>query len=64
MLGCVAAGLRGCVVDGKGTVLRERDLPCEVEEIAGYLAELPVPIERIGFESGTLSQHLFYGLKA
>lgn len=53
-----------CVVDGKGTVLYERDLPCEIEEIAGYLTALPVTIERIGFEAGTLSQHLFYGLKA
>lgn len=53
-----------CVVDGKGTVLYERDLPCEIVEIAGYLTALPFTIERIGFESGTLSQHLFYGLKA
>ena len=29
----------------------------------GYLNALPFSIERIGFESGTLSQHLFYGLK-
>ena len=53
-----------CVVDGKGTVLHERDLPCEIEEIAGYLTALPVSIARIGFESGTLCQHLFYGLTA
>ncbi|MFG6511934.1 MULTISPECIES: transposase [unclassified Sulfitobacter] len=53
-----------CVVDGKGTVLHERDLPCEIEKIARYLTALPVSIERIGFECGTLSQHLFYGLKA
>lgn len=53
-----------CVVDGKGTVLRESDLPCEIKEIAGYLTALAIPIERIGFESGTLSQYLFYGLKA
>ena len=53
-----------CIVDSKGTVLHERDLPCEIEEIAGYLNALPVSIERIGFESGTMSQHLFYGLKA
>ncbi len=53
-----------CVVDGKGKVLRERDLPCEIVEIAAYLNALPVSIQRIGFESGTLSQHLFYGLKA
>jgi len=53
-----------CVVDGKGTVPHERDLPYEVEKIAGYLNALPVSIQRAGFESGTLSQHLFYGLKA
>ena len=53
-----------CVVDNKGKVLCERELPCEIEEIAGYLTALPILIERIGFESGTLSQHLFYGLTA
>ena len=53
-----------CVVDDKGTVLHVRDLPCKVGEIAGYLTALPVSIERVGFESGTLSQHLFYGLNA
>lgn len=53
-----------CVVDGKGTVRHERELPCEIGEIAGYLNALPVSIQRAGFESGTLSQHLFYGLKA
>lgn len=53
-----------CLVDDKCTVLQERDLPCEIEEIAGCLTALPVSIARIGFEPGTLSQHLFYGLKA
>ncbi len=53
-----------CVVDGKGAIVCERELPCEIEEIAGCLTALAFPIERIGFESGTLSQHLFYGLTA
>src|SRR5210317_2072275 len=53
-----------CVVDGKGAIVCERELPCEIEEIASCLAALSFPIERIGFESGTLSQHLFYGLTA
>ncbi len=53
-----------CIVDSKGTVLHERDLLCEIKEIAGYLNALTVSVARIGFESGTLSQHLFYGLKA
>lgn len=25
-----------CVVDGKGTLVCERELPCEIDEIAGY----------------------------
>ncbi len=53
-----------CIIDSKGAVVHERELPCEIEEIAGCLIALRVPIERVGFESGTLSQHLFYGLKA
>jgi len=52
-----------CVVDGKGTVLFERELPCEVIDIAECLAGFPHPIVRVGFEAGTMSQHLFYGLK-
>ena len=46
------------------TVLLERELPCEVCEIAECLGAFPHPIERIGFEAGTVSQHLFFGLKA
>lgn len=53
-----------CVVDSKGTMLLERELPCEIEDIAECLATFPHPIERIGFEAGTMSQHLYFGLKA
>ncbi|MBJ3763813.1 transposase [Maribius pontilimi] len=53
-----------CVVDGKGKVPCERELPCEIEEISAYLAALSVWVERICFESGTLSRNLFYGLTA
>lgn len=53
-----------CIVDGKGTVLLERELPCEVSDIAACLGAFPHPIERIGFEAGTKSQHLFRGLEA
>lgn len=53
-----------CIVDNKGAVLFERELPCEVDEIATRLKAFRHPIERIGFESGTMSQHLFYGLTA
>jgi len=51
-----------CIVDNKGKVLLERELPCEVCEIVDCLADFPHLIERVGFEAGTMSQHLFYGL--
>lgn len=51
-----------CVVDIKGKVLFERELPCEVGDIAACLVVFPHPIVRVGFEAGTMSQHLFYGL--
>ena len=53
-----------CIVDTKGAVLLERELLCQVKEIAECLAVFPYPIERVGFEAGTMSQHLFHGLKA
>ena len=51
-----------CVVDSRGKVLLERELPCEVAVIADCLRGLPYAIDRIGFEAGTMSQHLFHGL--
>jgi len=53
-----------CIVDSKGTMLLERELPCEVSDIAECLTHFPHPIERVGFEAGTMSQHLYFGLKA
>jgi transposase len=53
-----------CIVDNKGKVLFERELPCEVIDIAECLAGFPHRIERVGFEAGTLSQHLYFGLSA
>jgi hypothetical protein len=51
-----------CIVDGKGIVLLERELPCEVSDIAACLGAFPNPIERVGFEAGTMSQHLCHSL--
>lgn len=45
-------------------MLFERELPCEIEDMAECLADFPHPIERVGFEAGTMSQHLYFGLKA
>jgi len=53
-----------CGVDNKGPVQLERELPCEVSDIIECLAGFLHPIERIGFEAGTMSQHLFFGLQA
>jgi transposase len=42
----------------------ERELPCEVEDITACLMAFPHAIERVGFEVGALSQHLYFGLQA
>ena len=53
-----------CIADNKGKVIFERELACEVADISDCLQQLPYPIERVGFEAGTMSQHLFFGLQA
>ena len=53
-----------CVVDTKGKVVLERELACEVDDIAACLSDFEFPIERIGLEAGTMSQHLYFGLQA
>jgi len=53
-----------CIVDSKGEVYLERELPCEIEDIANFLAAFEHPVERIGFEAGALSQHLYFGLQS
>jgi len=52
-----------CIVDEKGSVRLERELPCEIEAIADALADFPNPVARVGFEAGTMSQHLYFGLR-
>ncbi|MEO0551520.1 MAG: IS110 family transposase [Pseudomonadota bacterium] len=52
-----------CVVDGRGKVCLERELSCEVDDIASCLEAFGHPIARIGFEAGSLSQHLYFGLQ-
>uniref|UniRef100_UPI001D09D743 IS110 family transposase n=1 Tax=Roseobacter weihaiensis TaxID=2763262 RepID=UPI001D09D743 len=51
-----------CIVDARGAVALERELACDVGEITKCLASFPHPITRIGFEAGTMRQHLFFGL--
>ncbi|MGA9409835.1 MAG: IS110 family transposase [Roseobacter sp.] len=51
-----------CIVDSKGAIVLERELGCDVDEITNCIKSFAHPIVRIGFEAGTMSQHLFYGL--
>lgn len=51
-----------CIVDSKGAIILERELGCDVTEITNCLKGFAHPIVRIGFEAGTMGQHLFYGL--
>jgi transposase len=53
-----------CIIDTKGKVLFERELPCEIKDIVACLSDFTHPIERVGFEAGTMSQHLYFGLEA
>lgn len=53
-----------CIVDTKGKVLLERELFCDVDDIAHCLSQFPHPVERVGFEAGTMSQHLYFGLQS
>jgi transposase len=53
-----------CIVDGKGKVHLERELSCEVRDIVECLGAFEHPIERVGFEAGSLSQHLYFGLQS
>jgi len=51
-----------CIVDTNGKVILERELACEVDDISECLSQFQYPIERVGFEAGTMSQHLFFWL--
>ena len=53
-----------CLVDDSGKTVLEKALPCEVEDVADCLREFGKPIEMVGFEAGTMSQHLYHGLSA
>ena len=49
-----------CIVDTKGNVVLERELACEIDDIVECLSDCAFPIERIGFEAGTMSQYLYF----
>ena len=53
-----------CIIDDSGTILFEDKVVSEVEEIVSCLKRFSSDVKSIGFEAGTLSQYLSYGLQA
>jgi transposase len=53
-----------CVINQQGEIKAEGQVPSEVEDLLAYLGALDVEITSIGFEAGTLTQCLTYGLQA
>lgn len=52
-----------CVIDADGKHVFERAVACEIEDIVACLRGVPPGQCRIGFESGAMSQHLYFGLQ-
>ena len=53
-----------CVMDEKGSIKAEGQTPSEVEDVMDFLGSLDVEITSVGFEAGTLTQYLTYGLQS
>jgi len=53
-----------CVIDEQGEIKSEGQVPSEVEHVVAYLDSSGFEITRVGFEAGTLSQYLTYGLQS
>jgi transposase len=51
-----------CVVDQAGKIVRETKVASEPEALTGFCRALGLPVTRIGFEAGPLSQWLHAGL--
>ncbi|MCK0097370.1 hypothetical protein MWU60_17460 [Yoonia sp. F2084L] len=52
-----------CVIDAGGKHVFERVVACEIEDIVTCLRDVPKGQCRIGFESGAMSQYLYFGLR-
>jgi transposase len=53
-----------CVVDDSGAIRFESKVVAETEAIVGALRKFEPEIRQVGFEAGTLTQYLAYGLRA
>lgn len=52
-----------CIVNEKGKIVKETELPSTPEDIGNFLMEAGLQIERVGLESGCLTHYLKKGLK-
>ncbi|NTU69933.1 IS110 family transposase [bacterium] len=52
-----------CIVNEKGKIVKEQELPSTPEAIGSFLQETDLEIEKIGLESGNLTHYLKKGLK-
>ena len=53
-----------CVVDDKGEVCFEAKVEAEIDAIVDRLRRFSSEVKSVGFEAGTLTQYLTYGLQA
>jgi transposase len=51
-----------CILDASGQIAREAKVASEPEALATFLANLNLPLTRVGLEAGPLSQWLHAGL--
>jgi len=53
-----------CVMDQDGKIKSEGQVVSEVDDVLAFIDALDLKIKSIGFEAGTLTQYLSYGLQA
>jgi transposase len=53
-----------CVVDDSGAIKFESEIAAKVGAIVGALRNFSPEIDQIGFEAGTLTPYLTYGVRA
>ena len=53
-----------CIIDDSGAIQFEDKVVSEVDEIVSCLTRFSSEVKSIGFEAGTLTQYLSYGLQA
>jgi transposase len=53
-----------CIIDDQGMVRHEAKVAAEVDQVTACLRAFSQDVTVVGFEAGTLTQYLTYGLQA